>query len=88
MAVSNRVGWGLAGRETERSHTVRHTVSVLRFIRVLLHRERQPTPRLEGEEYEILKADREREEQRRRSVERAAEMMSHLSFPFQRDPFD
>lgn len=84
----SRPGRHRAPAETQRLQAVRHTVSVLQFIKALFHRERPPAPHLEGEAYEILKADRQREEQRRRSVESAAEKMSHLSFPFKKDPFD
>lgn len=61
---------------------------MLRFMRALFRRDRRRAPQLEGEEYEIFVAEQQRKEQHRRFVESVAEKMSHLSFPFKRDPFD
>jgi len=60
-------------------------VDLLRFFR---RRVGGPRPSVEGEEYEILKAERREKDERRRFHENIAEKMGHLSYPFKKDPFD
>jgi hypothetical protein len=42
----------------------------------------------QGEEYEILKAEREAQKERERYAESLVEKAGHRSYPFLKDPFE
>lgn len=60
---------------------------VLGLLR-LLRRRRAPQQHLEGEEYEIERAEREAQRNRDRYAESLLEKAGHRNYPFLEDPFD
>ena len=52
------------------------------------HRRKPPQPYLQGEEYEIAKAEREAQRQRERFAESLIEKAGHKNYPYLKDPFD
>jgi hypothetical protein len=60
-------------------------------MRLPPHRFRRQKPQwqhLQGEEYEIEKAEQEAQEDRDRFAESLFEKAGHVHFPFLKDPFD
>jgi hypothetical protein len=60
----------------------------MRKLRNLWRRRQKPRPSLEGEEYEIEKAQREARERGRRFGESLIEKAGHRQYPYLKDPFD
>ena len=52
------------------------------------YRQKPPQPYLQGEEYEIAKAEREAQHQRDRFADSVIEKAGHANYPFSRDPFE
>jgi hypothetical protein len=52
------------------------------------HRQQPPQPYLQGEEYEIVKAEREAQRERERFADSLIEKAGHVNYPFSRDPFE
>lgn len=65
---------------------MRHPLHLLRRRR--LARERKPHPGPQGEEHEILEAQREARRQRERFAARLQRHSGNLDAPFLQDPFD
>jgi hypothetical protein len=51
------------------------------------HRQK-PRPGVQGEEYEIAKAEREAQEKRDRFAESLGEKAGHAQYPYLKDPFE
>jgi hypothetical protein len=52
------------------------------------HRQDPPHKPLQGEEYEIEKAEREAQKERNRYAESLLEKAAHARYPFLKDPFE
>ena len=60
----------------------------MRLLRRFRRHRRKPPPYLQGEEYEIVKAEREAQRQRERFAESLIEKAGHRNYPFLKDPFE
>jgi hypothetical protein len=68
--------------------TQRLTMKLQRLWRPMRHRQNPPQKPLQGEEYEIEKAEREAQRERDRYAESLLEKAGHARYPFLKDPFE
>ena len=59
-----------------------------RFSRIWRHSRRPALKPLQGEDYEIEKAQRETQKERDRFADSLIEKAGHLRYPFLKDPFE
>ncbi len=60
----------------------------MKKLRSLWRHSKKARPGLQGEEYEIEKAEREAQKERDRFADSLVEKAGHRQFPFLKDPFE